>query len=488
MSADTVPPPAEDRRAEVEARVRRMAHLVESVRNSPFIPIEPTPKQWDFLLNENRDVLYGGGVGGAKSYAMLAAALMHVEHGSYNALIIRKSYADLVKPKALMDIAAQWLGPTKAFARNGGQEWRFPSGSSLTFGHMGSEQDRFNYDGPAYQFVGFDEVQQIPEKCYRHLFSRLRQEWGTGIPLRARATANPGGLEWVKSRWVDAHDVEGRVFIPSVMTDNPYLNLVEYEQMLAELDPLSRAQMQHGDWSARASGAFFRLDDLNYVDSFVTSEPALRVRGWDLAASEGRGDYAVGCLVAYDRVTGRYRVEDVRRGQWSPDQLEQQMTACARRDGVGVRIFVEQEPGSSGKLAVRDIRRRALAGFEVTSKPSTGSKVERARLPASLLANGDMDLVRAPWNAGFVDELTAFPIVEHDDQVDALSSACHELSRMIGNTGVADVSAVRTFAEAGPLMAQPGQLAERPAARSIIDMDAPSRSPFGNSPGFRTRR
>jgi predicted phage terminase large subunit-like protein len=40
-----------------------------------------------------------------------------------------------------------------------------------------------------------------------------------------------------------------------------------------------------------------------------------------------------------------------------------------------------------------------------------------------------VDLVRAGWNRDLVDELSEFPLGEHDDQVDAMSGAFRELSR-----------------------------------------------------------
>ena len=40
---------------------------------------------------------------------------------------------------------------------------------------------------------------------------------------------------------------------------------------------------------------------------------------------------------------------------------------------------------------------------------------------------GELQLRRAPWNGAFLDELCAFPLVGHDDQVDALSDAFEPL-------------------------------------------------------------
>ena len=36
--------------------------------------------------------------------------------------------------------------------------WKFPSGAKIFFGYMEHEKDKLNYQGKAYDFVGFDEV------------------------------------------------------------------------------------------------------------------------------------------------------------------------------------------------------------------------------------------------------------------------------------------------------------------------------------------
>ncbi|MDP9331673.1 MAG: hypothetical protein M3P11_13700, partial [Actinomycetota bacterium] len=42
---------------------------------------------------------------------------------------------------------------------------------------------------------------------------------------------------------------------------------------------------------------------------------------------------------------------------------------------------------------------------------------------------GDVRICRGTWNTAFLDELTAFPMSGHDDQVDALSGAYEYLAK-----------------------------------------------------------
>lgn len=469
--------------AQVEAKVRRKIHLASKIRATPFIPIEPTDKQWLLLLDEREEILYGGAVGGAKSYALLAAALMHTDVPAYNALILRRTYSDLAKPGALMDLAAEWLLDTKASPRDGGRKWVFPSGSSLLFGHMDSERDKENYLAASWQFIGVDEVQTLTLSQYLFMFSRLRQNRRAaqaGVPLRMRSTANPGGHEWVKTRFIDLHDDDQRAFIAATLDDNPHLNVEEYRRMLSKLDPVMRAQYEHGDWHVQAAGNFFKAHSFVRVDGGIPNPAAIRVRSYDMAATSDGGDYTVGTRMSYDRVTRRYAIEHVVRGQLGPDDLERLLVDTAHADPPGTIIVLEQEPGSSGKLAVRDIRQRVLAGREVRVVRPTGSKIERARLLASLVANGDVDLWSGHWVQAFTDELGAFPNGVHDDQTDSASQAAHTISAILGVESVADTSAVDTFRRMSVVTSDAAR-STGPPRGGIPGLHGPSSSPF--SPG-----
>lgn len=152
------------------------------------------------------------------------------------------------------------------------------------------------------------------------------------------------------------------------------------------------------------------------------------VRYWDKAGTEGGGDFSAGCLIAV--LDGIFYVADMCRGQWSDLKREQMMEQCAERDRhrLGrIEIWIEQEPGSGGKdSAAATIRR--LAGHPVRADRVTGDKETRASPFAAQCEAGNVRLVRAPWNAAYVDELCMFPNGTYDDQVDASSGAFNKLT------------------------------------------------------------
>lgn len=121
-----------------------------------YIPHVPTPKQTAFLLLDNKEALYGGSAGGGKSDALLMAGLQYVDVKGYAGIIFRKTYADLVKPGALIDRAKDWLfrfddvkwddkNKKFDFIRKYGPHTEI--WSVLQFGYMESDKDKYNYQG-----------------------------------------------------------------------------------------------------------------------------------------------------------------------------------------------------------------------------------------------------------------------------------------------------------------------------------------------------
>ena len=160
----------------------------------------------------------------------------------------------------------------------------------------------------------------------------------------------------------------------------------------------------------------------------VTDAPppgAKCVRAWDLAATiaaDGKDpDWTVGIKLAVGS-NNELHVLDIVRLRAGPHEVGSAIVSTAEKDGRATVIGIPQDPGQAGKQQVAWLTAQ-LAGFAVVASPETGSKVIRATPVAALVEAGRLRILRAPWNADFLQELADFPHGRKDDQVDALARA-----------------------------------------------------------------
>ena len=398
-----------------------------------FCPEEASLTQKVFLRCYALEALFGGAAGGGKSSALLMAALQYVDVPQYSAILFRRTFADLSLPGALMDRFRTWIANyDDVHWNNNSFIATFPSGARISFGYLNNTGDYLRYKGSEFQFIGMDEVTEIREGDYRYLFSRLRRPVSgplSEVPIRMRAASNPAP-NWVRQRFIVEGKTENRIFVPSLLTDNPGIDAPSYRRSLQALDPLERRRLEEGDWWATTLGSMFDRTSFVVIDQHevpIVSSSARAVRFWDLAATEPSQsnpdpDWTVGTLVLFDK--GIAYVLDVKRARVKNEKVEQLVQQTAIEDGPSVAIRMEQEPGSSGKALVDQYARYVVPGYDFVGIRSTGDKVTRARPFAAAAANGNVRILRAPWLTEWLDELSTFPeAANHDDQVDSVTGA-----------------------------------------------------------------
>ena len=168
-------------------------------------------------------------------------------------------------------------------------------------------------------------------------------------------------------------------------------------------------------------GSFFKIGNLQIVDVI----PPLKkvARAWDIAHTEGGGDFTVGAKVGACE-DGRFIVLDVRRGQWDTDERDKIIKDTASTDGHTVKIHGPQDPGGKSWAKVFT---RMLAGYTVKTDIVRKDKQLRADPVSSQVNAGNFLILRGTWNNAFIEELRQFPNGKYDDQVDAFGDGFMEV-------------------------------------------------------------
>jgi len=150
------------------------------------------------------------------------------------------------------------------------------------------------------------------------------------------------------------------------------------------------------------------------------------VRGWDLAATEGAGDWTAGVKIGRQK-NGRFIIAGVARDRKATAGVEQMLVNTASQDGYMCEISIPQDPGQAGK-AQASYYIGKLAGYTARATPESGDKETRAGPLAAQAEAGNVDVLEGDWNEQFFDEITVFPNGSYDDQVDGASRAFNALA------------------------------------------------------------
>lgn len=422
-------------------------------------------KQTDFLKNTSDIILFGGSAGSGKTYAILLDVLWFHDIPGFTAIIFRRTSTQITAPGGL------WANSQELFRQFGGVanqtslEWKFPSGAVIKFAHLQYDKDVYSYQGTALTAIYWDEATHFTKEQFFYMFSRNRST--CGIAPYIKMTCNPDADSWVRDlvdwyinpetglaipersgvlRWfIRINDeIEWANSKEELLEKNPlclpksftFISASIFDnQKLLEADPgylanlhalprIERERLLNGNWNIKPSaGLYFQKGYFEIVTAIPSKSSAIRY--WDRASTKKTDtndpDFTVGIKLEKDLNNIIY-VTDMIRIQESPLGVQNIIKNTAIRDGVGVKIGIEEDPGQAG-VADAEHLTRMLQGFSVKRNRVMKDKITRA-LPVSAQAEaGNIKVLKASWNDDFFRELENFPEGKKDDIVDALSGA-----------------------------------------------------------------
>lgn len=456
--------------------------------------IKPQPGPQEMFLSTTADIcIYGGAAGGGKTFGLLMEPLRHIDNGDFGAVIFRKTSNQITAEGGLWDTSYQlypMVGGTPK--KTPSYSWTFPSGMKVTFAHMQLEKDVLNWQGTQIPLICFDELTHFKRSQFFYMLSRNRS--GSGVPGYIRATCNPDASSWVAEfiswwwdpktgypipersgviRWMyrrsdeiywadskeelweqfDLKTPEERAepksvtFIASTLQDNKILLSKDpgYMANLKALPTVERERLLHGNWLIMpAAGLYFKRSRVTMLEE-IPDDVVRWVRAWDLAATEDRRDtrpedgpaYTAGVLLGKRR-NGRILVADVINKRMNAADVRKTVKNTAIVDKVKyhhVRIRMNQDPGQAGKEQAGQYI-KLLHGFSLHIERESGDKVTRFE-PFSAQAlglegdeEGFVDVLIAPWNEAYFNQLESFPQSRFKDMVDATGTAYNEIERL----------------------------------------------------------
>lgn len=282
--------------------------------NSTELIITPTPKQLLLITAPVEEVFFGGARGGGKTEGMLMTILKHMlDYGPRaKCLFLRASYPELEdvikRVREHYARAGRWNTVPKELHVNGG---------FCRFRYLDSLEDADNYQGHEYTLIAADEAANFRSfDALMRLKACLRSP--DGVPCRMIVSANPKGRQHnrIKQRYITGHeplipfhgdDGSDRVYIPSKLSDNPFLlqNDPTYERRLASVgNPALVKAWLEGDWSDDTAGGC--IDDI-YTELVHVLPPFAIPKEWIISRSFDHGvSKPSACLWTAEATTDHY--------------------------------------------------------------------------------------------------------------------------------------------------------------------------------------
>lgn len=327
------------------------------------------PPQREALLTEANEILYGGAVGGGKSYlARVASILYSLEIPGLITYLFRRTYKEVLAnhiytPGGYLEMLHDLIKSGDVFYSKTDNSISFYNGSRIQLAHCQYESDVYQYQGAQIGFLIIDESTHFSASMVKFLRTRVRlgslavpAKWQAQFP-RILYTSNPGGIghHYFKSGFVDvanglvikAPKDDGsmlRTYIPAKLTDNKVLMQTDpdYADRVRGLgDERMSEALIDGDWEILSTGGFSDLwrSAVHVIPEFTIPHTWRIDRGYDYGSS------APAAAIWFAESNGESFLDANGREMWVPPKSLFAIKECylADADHKGLRLTAQAQ-------------------------------------------------------------------------------------------------------------------------------------------------
>lgn len=364
-------------------------------------------------------ILYGGAVGGGKSYWLrweLVYLLMSFAKKGLRGVRVGLFCEDYpaLKDRHLSKIQYEfprWLGELNK------SDYEFTlsaeyGGGVICFRNL---DDPSKYQSSEFAVIAVDELTKNDRTVFDFLRTRLR--WANLEDTKFIAGTNPGGIghDWVKKLWIDKtfedNEQEKHLFhfIPAKATDNP--NLPEsYYLALEGLPEKMRRAFVEGNWDVFAGQYFTEWNkEKHVIEPFIIPEGYKKFRAYD----HGRENPACCKWYALDYDGKVFVYRELYVTGMNVDQLAAQINKLSENEEYQYSVadpsifaktgFVDK---SGGQTIAESFSRYGVAFY-----PASNRRVDGWNLMHQYLTNGKLKYFNTCLNS-----IRTIPNLIHDER------------------------------------------------------------------------
>lgn len=422
----------------------------------------PNASQSGFVLSDAVFSAFIGGRGSGKSAAGAQKALLKIREGQPGAILnpdfenfristwpeFREWIPwDLVVSKQQYRKEESWQ-PLQPFRMT------FKNGVSVICKGL---KDPDSARGPNINWLWYDEAgRDLDGLAWKIAVASVR----IGAKPQAWVTTTPRGVDhWIYELFVDKKIPEDAkeafeelisinagefrefidIYYGSIYDNKDNLSPMFMAQMLAMYPSGWLRKQELGGQFVRPLGS---LGDREWLADMLLPHPPIdtvkrRVRYWDLAATEKKiikgkvindPDETVGTKMSYLE-NGNFVIEHQATGFLDWAHVLELIKNTSIQDGIDVKIYVEEEPGSGGKnqvAAIDTYLKEQLPGHPGCE----GWRPPQDRVSLANIWFGEAKAKRfyvvsdGSWDTeGFLSQFDSFPDVKHDDRVTSVTGA-----------------------------------------------------------------